>query len=175
MDLQRIMIFGRPGSGKSTFAFWLHRKTGIPLHHLDRHFYVENWVERKNEEFLAIQRDIVERDAWIVDGNSIRSLEMRYARADVCLYFNYPKLICLWRILKRMFHRDGAIDDRAEGCKEGVTWKLVRYMWTFEKRVRDQIRELRQKYPGVKFIEIQDDEALRQLKNLEVLHDEHHI
>jgi adenylate kinase family enzyme len=45
-DYIRICIFGRPGSGKSTFAHKLHLKTGLPLYHLDRYFFVANWVER---------------------------------------------------------------------------------------------------------------------------------
>jgi adenylate kinase family enzyme len=38
-SFKRIMIFGRPGSGKSTFATWLSRALNLPLHHLDKHFY----------------------------------------------------------------------------------------------------------------------------------------
>lgn len=89
------MIFGRPGSGKSTFALWLHKQTGIPLHHLDRHFYIHNWIERDYEEFLAIQQSIVENEEWIVDGNSTKSFEMRYSHADMCLYFNFPRIVCV--------------------------------------------------------------------------------
>ena len=35
---QRIMIFGRPGSGKSTFAVELALKLNLPLYHLDKYF-----------------------------------------------------------------------------------------------------------------------------------------
>jgi len=36
LPFSKVMIFGRPGSGKSTFALALSQKTGLPLHHLDR-------------------------------------------------------------------------------------------------------------------------------------------
>lgn len=36
---QKICIFGRPGSGKSTFALQLHKKLNLPLYHLDKYFY----------------------------------------------------------------------------------------------------------------------------------------
>ena len=64
------MIFGRPGSGKSTFAHDLHKITGLPLHHLDKHFFTRNWVERDKQEFLDIQQSIVDTDSWIIDGNT---------------------------------------------------------------------------------------------------------
>jgi len=51
------MIFGRPASGKSTFAYKLAAKTGLPLHHLDKRFFVSGWVERSNQEFMQIQED----------------------------------------------------------------------------------------------------------------------
>lgn len=51
---KKIMIFGRPGSGKSTFATWLSQSLDLPLHHLDKHFYIRNWVERDYNEFLQI-------------------------------------------------------------------------------------------------------------------------
>lgn len=43
---QKIMIFGRPGSGKSTFALQLHKLTEIPLHHVDKHFFEAGWQKR---------------------------------------------------------------------------------------------------------------------------------
>jgi adenylate kinase family enzyme len=114
--IQRIMVFGRPGGGKSTFATWASQSLGLPLHHLDKHFYVSHWIERDYNDFLAIQQHIVETQSWIVDGNSIRSLEMRWSRADLVLYFNLPKLVCLYRVIKRFFRPNKHFDDRAPQC-----------------------------------------------------------
>ncbi|MBM3856904.1 MAG: DNA topology modulation protein [Verrucomicrobia bacterium] len=151
------MIFGRPGSGKSTFALALSQKTGLPLHHLDKHFFEANWIERNYQEFLSIQRTFVESDAWIVDGNSTKSLEMRYSKADLVLYFNYPRWICYWRIVQRLFKKNNAIDDRASGCKETIRLSLLRHMWSFEERVAKPIALLKEKYPSTRFIEMTSD------------------
>ncbi|WP_106875034.1 P-loop NTPase family protein [Candidatus Phycorickettsia trachydisci] len=160
----RIMIFGRPGSGKSTFAFALSKALKLPLHHLDKHFYVANWIERNYSEFLEIQKSIVANSSWIIDGNSTKSLEIRYSKADLILYFNYPRWICYWRILKRYFYKNSKFDDRAEGCHERITWSLLCYMWSFETRVANKIQKLRTKYPKPPFIEIKNDIDLSQLK-----------
>jgi|SRR5579859_6849807 len=160
----RICIFGRPGSGKSTFALKLHNQTKLPLYHLDRYFFEANWVERNYQQFLTDQQSIVNQNTWIIDGNSLQSLEMRFAHADLCLYFNYPRWLCLYRLIRRIFYKNPAIKDRQEGGKERLTWKLIKYMWTFETRLDQrlihQLKDLRTKSPHVKFIEIHSDKEL---------------
>lgn len=154
------MIFGRPDSGKSTFALKLHQLTGIPLYHLDKYFFENNWVERDYNEFLKIQQSLVNQDKWIIDGNSTKSFEIRYAKANLALYFNYPRTTCYWRIFKRLFYKDSQIDDRAENCHETVRLSLLKYIWSFEERVAKQVADLRSKYPNCKFVEITSDKDL---------------
>lgn len=86
----KIMVIGRPGSGKSTFAVWLAKALNISIIHLDKYFFEKNWIERDYQEFLSSQKDMISRENWIIDGNSTKSYEMRYACADLCLYFNFP-------------------------------------------------------------------------------------
>ncbi len=159
------MIFGRPGSGKSTFATWLSEVLGLPLYHLDKHFYVNDWVERDYSEFLQIQKNIVDTECWIVDGNNIRSLEMRWSRADLVIYFNMPKVICGQRIIKRFLKPNQSFDDRAPGCKEKISWRLFKYMWGFDKRVAQDITTLKQRYPHVVFKEIKNAHDLHQFNH----------
>lgn len=165
----RICIFGRPGSGKSTVAYKLAEKMKVPLYHLDKYFYVGGWVERDYQEFINIQQCMVNQDAWIIDGNSLKSLEMRYARAQVCLYFNFPRSVCLLRLIKRYFVKNRAIDDRAEGCQEALRWRLIKYMWTYEYRQNYRllhlINDLKVRYPQVKFIEIKNADDLEKALN----------
>ena len=166
-NFSRIMIFGRSGSGKSTASLELHRLTGLPLHHVDRYFYLEHWVERPYEDFLAIQQTIVDQEKWIFDGNGTHSLEIRCPRVQLCLYFNYPRHICYWRAFKRFLRRNEALQDRAPHCPEiFFLWKFIKYIWTFEKRVDQSIKMLREKYPQVIFVEIQSDTDLARLESV---------
>ncbi len=160
----RIMIFGRSGSGKSTFALWLSEQMQLPLYHLDKYFFTENWVERDYDEFMADQQALVDQDHWIIDGNCLKSLEVRYQRADVAIYFNYPKLLCLWRIMKRVLCKDSKIYDRAKDCPEVVRWKFIKNMWNFEKRADRLISNLRTQYPKVKFYQVTRASELAELK-----------
>lgn len=95
---KRIMIFGIPGSGKSTFSLKLSRLLNLPLFHLDKYFFVRGWKEGNYEEFLQIQRGLVDQDSWVIDGNATKSFEMRFSRADTVIYFRFNRILCLWRI-----------------------------------------------------------------------------
>jgi len=89
---------------------------------------------------------------------------MRYRQTDVCLYFNFPKLTCYYRILKRKFKKNRRINDRAEGCKETLQFSLLSYIWTLEKRISEKIKILQNKYPDVLFVEINNNTALKKFK-----------
>ena len=156
----RIAIFGRPGSGKSTFSIKLGAKLGLPVHHLDKHFFAANWQERPYDDFLRDQNKIVASKDWIIDGNSLKSLGLRYMNADIAIYFYLPMHICLFRVLKRIFFcRDPRISDRAEGCPEKIDWKLIKYMFNFESQVqaRGNLEFLKAAYPNVRFYKVQTD------------------
>lgn len=163
----RIMIFGRPGSGKSTFALKLAKKFDLPLYHLDKYFFTTNWIQRDYEDFLEDQYAIVAQKDWIIDGNSLQSLSIRYSEADICIYFNYPRLLCLWRLIKRNFTKNTEIDDRAQGCPERISWSLIKYMWTFEYRLNNrltqQLQMFQELYPQVKFYAVHNDQELEKV------------
>jgi adenylate kinase family enzyme len=90
-------------------------------------------VERDYEAFLKIQKALVSEAAWIIDGNSTKFLEIRYAQADLAVHLNYPRWRCYYRVFKRLFERNRVGDDRAPGCATQVRWSLPRYMWHFPK------------------------------------------
>ncbi len=158
---KKIMIFGRPGGGKSTFANALSKALNIPVHHLDKHFFISGWAKRDHQEFLQIQQKLVSQKEWIIDGNSTKTLEMRWGEADLILYFDISRYRCLWRIFKRLFTGESPFDDRADGCKEQVTWKLVRYLWTFETRATPLIQNLQKKYPDKKLLILKTNQEIQ--------------
>lgn len=165
MKFKRIMVFGRPGSGKSTFSWWLSQKSSIPVFHLDRFFYQAGWKERDYQMYLADLESFVARDQWIIDGNNFKSFELRYKRADLILYFCYPLATCYWRIFKRkFFFKDASIYDRAYGCYETVQWKLLKYMWNYKKLMEEDVEKLNLLYPHVLFIKITSNNQLQELK-----------
>lgn len=147
--LERIAIIGLPGSGKSTFAAKLGNILNLPVHHLDKHMF-DGDKKRDKQEFLAVKINLVTEESWIIEGCSFSTLEMRFARANTVIYFHLPRLLCIWRLCKRLFTFDKIIADT--GCLKGINWTIVEYIWNFDRDKRQSIEELRKRYPNVEFL-----------------------
>ena len=57
------------GAGKSTFSRALSAKTGLPVIHLDVHFWKPGWVPAPGDDWTEKQRGLLAGEQWIVDGN----------------------------------------------------------------------------------------------------------
>jgi adenylate kinase family enzyme len=154
------MIFGPPGSGKSTFAPLLSKQLGLPLFHLDTYRFTKNWNTTDYDEFLKKQEAIVEKEYWIIDGNDLNSLELRFCRADVAIYLRFNRLLCLWRMIKRVIYHDPHIADLPKGCSKNIKWFLLIHLWNFHRKAKSLIKTLRKTYPSVQFYEVHNDQEV---------------
>ena len=91
----RIIILGAAGSGKSTFARTLHEKTGLPLIHLDNVWWKADRTHISREEFDRRLQEILQGEAWIVDGDYSRTYEPRFAACDTILFLDYGEEVCM--------------------------------------------------------------------------------
>ena len=79
---RRVLVDGMMGSGKSTFARTLGATTGLPVIHLDLHYWRPGWVRPTDDDWREQQRSLLSGDAWIVDGNYNETLPLRLERAE---------------------------------------------------------------------------------------------
>lgn len=93
--MQRVMIIGCPGAGKSTFARWLRDKTGLPLYYLDMLWHKPNKTTVTREEFDLALDGIIKKEQWIIDGNYGRTLEKRLKECDTVFLLDLPVEVCL--------------------------------------------------------------------------------
>lgn len=138
--MQKILIIGSPGSGKSTFSKRLGKKLNIPAIHLDCLWLKEGWKERTRKEFDALLINELEKDKWIIDGNYQRTIELRLKYADTVIFFDYNRFLCLWRVLKRVITNHGKCrDDVAKGCPERFDWEFLKYVYKFNDKQRKDV------------------------------------
>ena len=93
--MKKVMVIGCPGAGKSTFARKLQELTGLPLYYLDMIWHKPDRTNISREEFDRRIREIVSQDAWIIDGNYNRTLELRMRECDTVFFLDYPLEVCL--------------------------------------------------------------------------------
>lgn len=141
---RRVLVSGLAGAGKSTFSRALSAKTGLPLIHLDIHFWEPGWVKPTVEEWREKQRGLLSGDEWIADGNYHATLDLRLERADTVVYLDTPWWVCARRALVRGVRERPAGFELPNGCDESALrrlrdeWGLVWRIW----RLRRSDREL---------------------------------
>lgn len=93
--MQKVIIIGCPGAGKSTFGRKLADVTGLPLHYLDMIWHRPDRTTVNREEFDEQLDSLLDGDRWIIDGNYIRTLPLRLFRCDTVFMFYLPLEVCL--------------------------------------------------------------------------------
>ena len=93
--MEKVIIIGCPGAGKSTFARKLKEKTGLPLFYLDMIWHKADGTNISRDEFDGKIKEIMKKKQWILDGNYIRTLEMRLKECDTVFLLDYPLELCL--------------------------------------------------------------------------------
>lgn len=93
--MQKVIVIGSPGAGKSTFARRLRDRTGLPLYYLDMLWHKPDKTTVTREEFDSKLSDIIKQDKWIIDGNYGRTLEMRLKECDTVFLLDFPLGVCL--------------------------------------------------------------------------------
>jgi adenylate kinase family enzyme len=130
---RRVLVIGMAGSGKSTFARALSAKTGLPVIHLDVHYWRPGWVKLSEEAWRETQRSLLAGDAWIMDGNDLQGLELRLERADTVLFLDTPWWTCACRAFMRGLLKP--VGEMPEGCEDSLSrrlrdeWRLVGVIW----------------------------------------------
>lgn len=146
--MQKVMILGCCGSGKSTLARQVAERLQLPLLHLDAHYWKSGWVEPTAEDWERQVTALVQQDAWVMDGNYNKTLDLRLPYADTVIYLDLPQWLCLWRVFKRWIQYAGKTrPDMAADCPERLEWEFLKYVWEFPKKRRPKLLQKLQSLP----------------------------
>jgi adenylate kinase family enzyme/GNAT superfamily N-acetyltransferase len=140
--VQRVVIIGNGGAGKSTFGRRLAAFTGLPLYHLDRLFWRPGWDPTPDETWVPLVRSLVSTDRWIAEGNYGGTMALRMAAADTIIWLDYPRLLCTRRAFWRGLSQRGQTrpHDMAPGCVERVDREFLAWVWTYHDRRRPEVK-----------------------------------
>ncbi|MCM8556664.1 hypothetical protein [Sphingomicrobium sediminis] len=99
---RRIMVFGKPGGGKSTLAREIAGHTGLPHYPLDLIQFSASGEPVPFSTFKDQHDALIAQDAWIVDGlGPLQTFWDRVAASDMLVYVDLPYRVHYWRVAKR--------------------------------------------------------------------------
>lgn len=144
--MKRVLVIGSSGSGKSTLARQLGATLELPVIHLDRHYWHAGWVGTPKDEWQKTVKKLVQRDAWIMDGNYRGTLNIRLQAADSVVFLDLPPWMCALRAIKRRIqYRNRPRPDIAEGCKEPLfdpqLFNFVRHVLNYPDRAKPYVMQ----------------------------------
>ncbi|MGY2806467.1 DNA topology modulation protein [Bradyrhizobium sp. USDA 4506] len=142
--MQRVLVMGSSGSGKSTFARRLSAMTGIPAVSIDALFWKPGWVESGRDEFERRMTEAAQEPRWIMDGNYMRhgAGQLRRELSDTIIWFDLPRSTCMLGIFRRIAGSYGQVrPEMAEGCPEKIDLEFFRYVWTYRRQQRPKLIE----------------------------------
>ncbi len=141
--MKRVLVIGPGGAGKSTFARQLGEALNIKVNHLDVAYWRSGWSKPAEDGWLQTVSQLVSGDSWILDGNFGGTLELRLKHCDTIVFLDMPRLLCLWRVVKRrLLYRNRSRPDMAEGCNEKLDLEFVLWVWNYARRSRPKVIKL---------------------------------
>jgi hypothetical protein len=127
--VDRVVILGRGGAGKSTHAVGLSHITGLPVIELDRHFWSKDLSRLSQQAWARVQEPLAAANRWIMDGDlgPYDAPAPRLRRADTVVVLDLSLPRCAWRAARRS-------RERAD-----FWWWLITWRWGSRSKVLDAV------------------------------------
>lgn len=147
--MNRVVITGNAGGGKTTLSNRLGEATGLPVVYLDKVLWRPGWQALPPDEFGHIHEELINRDSWIMEGVGYdETLEPRFEAADTIIFLDFPLLRHYWWSAKRQIEcifRDR--EDWVDGCPMlPKTLYIARIIRAIHKETRPRILALLKRY-----------------------------
>ena len=142
--MQKVLVIGCPGAGKSTFARALRDATSLPLCYLDMLWHKPDRTHITREEFDRVLAEWLALPAWIIDGDYSRTLPQRLEACDTVFFLDFPLEVCLAGVENRR----GAQRPDMPWVEEELDAEFLQYILDFGQAQLPAIRAMLEPYRG---------------------------
>lgn len=98
----KILIIGPLGAGKSSLAYAINKKYGLPRLNLDEVHRIKNGGYRSENEQLDILNDFIEKNSsWVMEG--CQKILYEKVKPDLIVDMRICRLLAVWRFTLRFF------------------------------------------------------------------------
>jgi adenylate kinase family enzyme len=134
--VQRVLVGGISGTGKTTLARELARRLALPFHEMDALYHGPGWT--KIPSFEQDVAAIAAQDSWVFDSMGYQEVrELVWSRADTVVWLDLSRPVVLKRVLVRSFdrawHKREVFNGNTEGFRDWldpehpVQWSMRAY------------------------------------------------
>ena len=121
--LNKIIIIGEAGRGKSTLAEKLSKKMGIPHYSTDDYFFDVKFTKRRDkEQSIKDISKIYLGEKWIVEGTTRHLLEPGLDFADLIIFLKYNSgfIQCCNLFMRHFVRKDESLIETLKMMKHVV-------------------------------------------------------
>jgi hypothetical protein len=151
--MERIIIIGNAGGGKTTLARTLSEKLNLPLHMLDTVQWQPGWKLTPLDELEKVLKSWTAEEKWIIEGfGPMELMPLRFKNADTIIYLDLPLSQHIFWALKRQVQF--AFKNRPE-LPHGsptlpMTWKILKALCKIHYKLRPQLLQMLEKEKAFK-------------------------
>ena len=148
--MNKILITGNTGSGKTTVSGAIGRAFNIPVYSLDSVVWTSGWTKASAVERRKETEKIISNQSWVVDGVCSRTLKA----ADTIVVLDLPLGVCLANIIKRFIKNGpGTRQGLPKQCPEIIgVFKALKLAFIYQRQTRPKILGLIEECPPSKKI-----------------------
>lgn len=119
--MDRIVVIGTTGAGKSTLAAQLAQRLDTSCVDLDVLNWEANWQQVSTEVFRERVTEATQPERWVIAGNYSKARDLIWAQADTLIWLDYPFALVIWRLFRRTVKRVVTQED-LWGTGNRETW-----------------------------------------------------
>jgi adenylate kinase family enzyme len=144
--MNRVMVIGNGGGGKTTLSFALAERYALPLIEIDALQFRPNWVSTPENELRQAVHEAHSRGRWLIDGFGPWDLiEARADLSDRIIFVDHPIWVHFWWACERQIAA-ALGEKRLGGPKDcdlrDVTKRMFETIWRVHEQYRPKLVEL---------------------------------
>jgi adenylate kinase family enzyme len=154
--MDRVLVAGSTGAGKTTLAKKLSARYGLPHHELDALRHGPGWVPRP--EFEADVAKFSAGERWVTEDQYHRVIgDLLWQRADTVFWLDHPRRTVMARVIWRSVSRLVTRKELYNGNREEFSGLFsadhpIWWAWSQYDRKRATVREYAERHPHVTLI-----------------------
>ncbi|MDO5686841.1 MAG: hypothetical protein Q4G42_05615 [Neisseria sp.] len=108
-------------------------------------------------------QELITEERWIIEGHYASTLAQRYARADLVIFLDISRLVCLAGIMRRFSKNRPDMPYRGADQINAAFFRFLYAAWRFDRERKPQVMQLHRQYPEITLWILKNRRKIKQL------------